>query len=56
MDAKVLQGFKKDFLVIKSKGFIESRRIHNTGIGKTFEDAIGIVENNSSLADYHKIF
>ena len=55
MDAKVLQGFKKDFSVIKSKGFIESHRTHNTGIGKTFEDVIGIVENNSSLADYQGI-
>ena len=55
MDAKVLQGFKKDFSIIKSKGFIESHRTHNTGIGKTFEDAIGIVENNSSLADYQGI-
>ena len=41
--------------IAKSKGFIESHRTHNTGIGKTFEDVIGIVENNSSLADYHKI-
>ena len=55
MDAKVLQGFKKDFSIVKSKGFIESHRTHNTGIGKTFEDAIGIVENNSSLADYQGI-
>ena len=55
MEDKVLQGFKKDFLVVKSKGFIESHRTHNTGIGKTFEDAIGIVENNSSLADYQGI-
>ena len=46
MNAKVLQGFKKDFSAVKSKGFIESHRTHNTGIGKTFEDAIGIVENN----------
>lgn len=55
MDVKILQGFKKDFLVVKSKGFIESHRTHNTGIGKTFEDAIGIVENNSYLADYQGI-
>jgi len=52
MEDKVLQSFKKDFLIVKSKGFIESHRTHNTGIGKTFEDVIGIVENNSSLADY----
>jgi hypothetical protein len=55
MDAKVLQAFKKDFSLIKSKGFIESHRTHNTGIGKTFEDVMGIIENNSSLADYQGI-
>jgi len=49
---EVLEGFKKDFSVIKSKGFVESHRAHNTGIGKTFEDLIGIVENNNFLADY----
>src|SRR3989344_4021334 len=55
MDAKVLRGFKKDFSVIKSKGFIESHRTHNTGIGKTFEDLIGVVENNNALADYQDV-
>jgi hypothetical protein len=52
MDDKVLRGFKRDFLIVKSKGFVESHRTHNTGIGKTFEDLIGIVENNNALADY----
>src|SRR3989344_8982253 len=52
MDNKVLQGFKRDFLVIKNKGFVLSNRSHDTGIGKTFEDLIGIIENNNSLADY----
>lgn len=55
MDVNVLEGFKRDFYVIKAKGFIESHRTHNTGIGKTFEDAMGIIENNSSLADYQGI-
>jgi len=55
MDDKVLDGFKKDFLAIREKGFIESHRTHNTGIGKTFEDLIGIVENNNFLADYEDI-
>ena len=55
MEDKVLQGFKKDFLVIKEKGFVESHRTHNTGIGKTFEDLIGIVENNNALADYEDV-
>jgi len=55
MDDKVLKGFKRDFLAIRSKGFIESHRTHNTGIGKTFEDLIGVVENNNALADYKDV-
>jgi hypothetical protein len=52
MDKKVLDGFKKDFLAIKEKGWISSNRFHDTGIGKTFEDFIGVIENNKSSADY----
>ena len=52
MEDKILDGFRRDFLSIKSKGFVESHRTHNTGIGQTFEDLLGIVENNNSLADY----
>lgn len=55
MDDKVLEGFKKDFLAIKAKGFVKSNRKHNTGIGKTFEDLIGIYENNNRLADYQGV-
>lgn len=55
MEDKVLQGFKRDFLAIKEKGFVESHRKHNTGIGKTFEDLIGIIENNNFLADYEDV-
>jgi len=52
MDNKVIESFKKDFLVIKEKGWVLSNRAHDTGIGKTFEDLIGVVENNNFLADY----
>lgn len=52
MDSKVTESFKRDFQIIKEKGWIESHRTHDTGIGKTFEDLIGIVENNNRLADY----
>lgn len=38
--------FIEDFNLVKSKGFIESHRKHNTGIGKTFEDLVNVVENN----------
>ncbi len=33
-------------------GFVRSNRAHNTGIGKTFEDLIGVHENNFQLVDY----
>ena len=52
MDDKIIEGFKKDFLTIKEKGWVLSNRTHDTGIGKTFEDLIGIIENNNFLADY----
>lgn len=55
MDDKVIEGFKKDFLVIKEKGWVPSNRTHDTGIGKTFEDLMGIVENNNFLADYKSV-
>ena len=55
MDSKVTESFKRDFLVIKEKGWVASHRTHDTGIGKTFEDLIGIVENNNLLADYKDI-
>ena len=34
MDSKILAGFKKDFLIVKKKKWIQSRRLHDTGIGK----------------------
>jgi len=36
---------------IKSEGFIKTHRAHDTGIGKTLEDLIGIQENNLRLPD-----
>jgi len=52
---KIINSFKKDFLAIKKKGWVSSRRKHDTGIGKTFEDLVGIYENNNKLADYKNI-
>lgn len=54
MDNKVIEGFKKDFFAIKDK-WVPSNRTHDTGIGKTFEDLIGIIENNNFLADYKEV-
>ncbi|MCX6148312.1 MAG: MvaI/BcnI family restriction endonuclease [Candidatus Kapabacteria bacterium] len=48
MKTKILEEFKK----IKDQNFIDSNRKHNTGIGKTFEDLLGIKENNTKEPDY----
>lgn len=39
------------FHQVKQLGFVPSNRCHNTGIGKTFEDYIGVVENNIDEPD-----
>lgn len=46
----------KEFIIekfreVKNLGFVKSNRKHNTGIGKTFEDYIGVVENNLDEPD-----
>lgn len=45
--------FIEDFKKVKALGFRESHRSHNTGIGKTYEDLLGIVENNFKQPDLH---
>ena len=40
--SELLEGLQK----LKKQGFVESRRIGDTGIGKTLEDILGIDENN----------
>lgn len=39
------------FRQVAQLGFVPSNRHHNTGIGKTFEDYIGVVENNIDEPD-----
>ena len=39
------------FHEIRDMGFVPSRRRHDTGIGKTFEDYVGILENNLDMPD-----
>lgn len=39
------------FLQVRNLGFVKSRRKNNTSIGKTFEDYIGVVENNIDEPD-----
>lgn len=48
----VIKKFQSDFLKVKKMGWVRSHRSHNTGIGKTFEDVIGVKENSSQSADY----
>lgn len=45
---KVISEFNR----IKALGFIKSNRSHHTGIGKTFEDHLGVIENNDKLPDF----
>jgi len=37
---------------LSAKGWIKSNRKHDTGIGKTLEDYLGITENNIALPDF----
>lgn len=46
---RVINAFKK----VKALGFVPSNRSHNTGIGKTFEDYMNVVENNVPEADLY---
>jgi hypothetical protein len=40
---------------IRDLGFVRSSRIGPTGIGKTFEDLLGIAENNLALPDLGRL-
>ncbi|OGZ07890.1 MAG: glycosyl hydrolase [Candidatus Lloydbacteria bacterium RIFCSPHIGHO2_02_FULL_50_13] len=50
-----LKALVKKLLVIRAKGFIKTHRAHDTGIGKTMEDLLGIRENNLRLPDAGEI-
>jgi len=39
------------FRAVKKMGYVPSHRTSDTGIGKTFEDCVGIVENNIDAPD-----
>jgi len=43
---------EREFRRIKNLGYIKSHRINNTGIGKTFEDYLGVDENNLKDPDF----
>ena len=46
--AKIKQALKD----LSAKGWVKSKRTHNTGIGKTLEDYLGLTENNIALPDF----
>lgn len=46
-----LKKLKEQLEKIKEAGFIKTHRPHDTGIGKTLEDLLGIKENNLRLPD-----
>src|SRR3989344_1537916 len=53
MDFKDLEELKEKLKEIKEKGFIKTHREGNTGIGKTLEDELNIIENNSPKGDFN---
>jgi hypothetical protein len=50
-----LEQLVRNLLEIKKKGFMETHRLNDTGIGKTLEDLLGIEENNLRLPDVGEI-
>ena len=52
MQKRTLTQIKKGLKELSEKGWIKSNRKHNTGIGKTLEDYLGITENNIALPDF----
>lgn len=49
------QELKDKLQNIKAMGFIRTHRLHDTGIGKTLEDLLGIEENNLQLPDFGEV-
>jgi len=52
MQKRTLTQIKKALQELSEKGWLKSNRQHNTGIGKTLEDHLGITENNIALPDF----
>ena len=49
---KAKDSFIKDYKYIQSLGFVRTYEHHDGGVGRTFENLIGVDENNLSIADY----
>jgi hypothetical protein len=50
-----LRKLKEQLEKIKATGFIKTHRAHDTGVGKTLEDLLGIEENNLRLPDVGEV-
>lgn len=46
---------KRRLNLLKKKGFVSSLRFHNTGIGHTLEQFLGLTENNVSIPDLGRL-
>lgn len=54
MDKNIIELYKQ-FLKIKNKGYIKTKRKGSTGIGYTFENLLNKNEDNFSIPDYNGI-
>lgn len=50
-----LDELRSKLVGIRNQGYIKTHRAHDTGIGKTLEDVLGIKENNLIIPDYGEI-
>ncbi len=50
-----LEEFRKRFNEIRDMGFVQSLRKGSTGVGYTFEELLGIEENNIALPDIENV-
>jgi len=49
---EAIERLVEDLKEISKKGFVRSERSHDTGIGKTLEEHLGVTENNLKAPDY----
>ena len=52
MQKRTFKQITQSLKELSERGWIKSSRKHNTGIGKTLEDYLGIKENNIALPDF----
>lgn len=52
MKVWTLPQVKKALKALSKRGWVKSNRRHDTGIGKTLEDHLGLTENNIALPDF----